>query len=204
MATARSMGLGVFAMMILISVLVLVALNYSNAVSNKKFQQFKKSFSNQQKNFGVFANQAALSAVTGGIVVPWDATPLGCIPVTAGILSLPCGKYLVTYTLRLTRVPYTGTAEAQVLVYQSNGWANGAPTYAALTQPYTQTSTQIDTVTASTPSTQSIITGTVAINVTSKKTQHIYLWLSLPTVGSLTVPVATGTDANAQLVVQPV
>lgn len=156
------------------------------------------------RNYAVLANQ---SAVTTGEIIPWTSSTIsaGAVPPAAsagdpisvdvlGNITLPIGVFLVEYTVRINKTPFDGTSTAVAQLQQT---VSGVPTNIA--QPAITTNTSIDGITAGVPESQTQITGVAIITVTSTSNNVIDLLVTLS--GGDTIPAATGTDANAELVI---
>lgn len=145
---------------------------------------------NGLRNYAVLSGQAAL---TSPATVSWIPTGLSSgISVAGGVVTLPTtGLFLVQYTVRVTlseTTAETSTATVQVL-------QGGVP----VGQPAVTTNTGIIAVTDVGDSLQFQISGYAFINSAAAAGNTIGLLVNL--TGEFTVPVATGSDANAQMVV---
>ena len=149
-------------------------------------------------NYAVLSNQAA---VTSGENIPWSpasSTVSSRISVDGlGNITLPKkGLFLVQYTVRLTKSPFNGTATATVQLQQT---VSGTPTN--ISEAAVTTNTSIDGLTNPQPESQTQLTGYALVNVTSTRNNVINLAVSITPSSNISIPQASGTDANAQLVI---
>lgn len=155
---------------------------------------------NGLRNWAVFSNQGAIVA-PGLTTIPWDGTPAftpNGISNLAGVITLPTsGIFLIMYTVRLS---YTGEAgvNAAFLAIQQSTLAGGLG-MTNITQAAVTTNTNNLAIAAGTLQ-ETQISGYALITVTSALNNAIELRLDLPATG-YTMPIALGTDANAQLTI---
>lgn len=112
-----------------------------------------------------------------------------------GAVTLPIGTFLVQYSVRFTRSPFAGTSVASAQLQQSAGG-----TLANISQPSIVQEPTIDGITEGIPSTQIVITGSAIIYVTGTSNDTVALIVTPADNNAPTI--ATGSDANAQLVIQ--
>lgn len=146
------------------------------------------------RDYAVLSNQVA---VTDGTNVTWAPLPnaisSGISVDSLGRITLPTGLYLVEYTVRLSRTPVSDTSTVVTQLQQTVG---GIPTNIA--QAAVTSNTAIDGVTNSEPASQTQITGYAIIEVTSSTNNIINLAVDI-TGSQLSIPAASGVDANAQM-----
>lgn len=147
-------------------------------------------------NFALFTNQAA---VTTGENIPWSDSNVNnsqdIIVDVAGNVTLPrTGVFLVQYTVRINKTPFNGTSSAVVQLQQTVDDVATNITQSAIT-----TNLAVDELTASVPESQTQITGFALIDTHGRHNNVINLNVTLGT--NLTIPAATGTDANAELLI---
>ncbi|GEM_PF-2050657 len=149
-------------------------------------------------NFAVFSNQ---TAITTGDIVLWASTPASSLSsgisfnASTGQITLPTsGLFLVQYSIKFNSTPFDGSSSVVAQLQQTLA---GVPTN--ITQAAITSNTAVDMLTDSGPEFQRMITGYALLNVTSTNNNVIDLVVTLGT--NATIPAATGTDANAQLVV---
>lgn len=152
--------------------------------------------------YGVFSNQVE---IVSGSNILWSPATLdsssNCLSVdNAGFITLPArpGVYLVQYTVRVTESPFTGTSTATVQLQQTN---LGLSTN--ILQPAVTSTFRTDLVTSSTPTSQTQITGYAVIRVTGAFDNVINLTATL-TGSNIFIASTTGTDANAQIMIQQI
>lgn len=150
-------------------------------------------------NFAVLSNQVA---VVTGTNIPWSPLPDTIssgivVDSTTGSITLPPfpGLFLVEYTVRITKTPFTGTAIATVQLQQT---VFGIPT--DIPQAAITSNTSVDRVTDVVPQSDTQITGFALIAVTSSVNNVINLLVTI-TGGNITIPATSGTDANAQMTI---
>jgi len=149
------------------------------------------------RNYAVLSNQAA---VTDGEKIVWSsssnvATPHVVLHDSGDISLLIPGEYLVQYTVRLTKTPFSGTATVVTQLQQTVSGVSSNISQSAVT-----TNSAIDGITDSGPSSQTQITGFAVISTTSSLDNTINLTVAI-TGENLTIPVTTDLDANAQLMI---
>lgn len=149
-------------------------------------------------NYGVLTNQAT---VVSGNNILWAATPAGnlsagiVVNTSTGNITLPTtGLFLVEYTVRFTRAPYEGTSTAIAQLQQTIAGTPTNITQSAITQ-----NVAVDGLTFAIPQSNPLVTGWALIRVTSTANNVINLQLSYG--GNDTFPVASGVDANAQMMI---
>ena len=149
------------------------------------------------RSYALFSNQVQ---VLSGTNVPWSPTTdvnnspsITVDPI--GNITLPdSGTFLVQYTVRLTKTPFNGTSTATVQLQQT---LSGVPTN--ITQSAITSNTSIDGLSSEQPSSQTQIVG-YAIVQTGSASNVINLAVNI-TGGNLTIPPASGIDANAEIVI---
>ena len=207
-------GMALFALL-MIAILVLVALSYNRSTKNGKCcksgsstrscsSPYGGSSSSSTSSIGlgyaVLSNQDPI--VTGSSNVNWAATPaanlIGGISLdsTTGVVTLPPGKFLVQYSVRFTRTPWDSPVTATAQLQQT---VNGVATN--ISQPAIVNVSANDGIQETIPLTPHMITGTAIVTVNSDLNNALTLVVS--TAPNLTLPTATGTDANAQLTILP-
>lgn len=151
--------------------------------------------------YGVFSNQVAIDS---GSNILWSPATLDsssdCISVdNAGFITLPArrGVYLVQYTVKVSESEFAGTSSATVQLQQTN---LGISTN--ILQPAVTSTSRIDLVTSSPPESQTQITGYAVIRVTGALDNVINLTATF--TGSYFMLATTGTDANAQIMIQQI
>lgn len=150
---------------------------------------------NRLAHYAVLANQAPVS--DGNI--PWapqiSTISKGINVNSSGFITLKPGLYLIEYTVRLTKSPFDGTATATVLLQQTVSYSSTNIAQSAIT-----TNTSVDGVSSCEPTSQTQITGYALIKVTKLSNNTINLVVSI-SGDNLSIPAASGTDANAEMVI---
>ena len=147
------------------------------------------------KSYAVLSNQVAVSS---GNQIPWSpvvGTSHDIFVDALGNITLPKGLFLVQYTVRINKTPYAGTTTATVQLQQT---VLGVPTN--INQPAITENISVDLVTENAPVSQTQITGYAFIKVTSASNNVLDLFVTLDNA-SLTIPAASGVDANAQIAI---
>ena len=114
----------------------------------------------------------------------------------SGLITLPTsGIFLVQYTVRFDKSPFNGTSTAVVQLQQTV-----AGVLANVTQPTVTNNNSNDGVTAAQPASQVQVSGYALITTTSSTNNTLALGVTI-TGSNLSVPAASGIDANAQFTI---
>jgi len=146
---------------------------------------------NGLRNWAVFSNQEAVG--NGGTVLFADASSANTAGITntAGSITLPVGGiFLVMYTVRFSIAAATASGLALAQLQQTVG---GTPTDISFAVINTFDETAAGTAISSQ------VSGYALITTTSTSNNVINLIIGLDT--GFTLPLATGTDANAQITI---
>lgn len=156
------------------------------------------------RTYALLTNQAEIAESTAGNPVLWDATysgnlsPAISVDTTSGLITLPTGTFFVEYSVRLDRFPpylYPGTSLAKVQLQQTSGGI-----LADITQPAVVNNAFADVGDElPVPVSERQVTGYALITVTSASNNVLDLVVTV--TQNATIPAATGTDANAQMVI---
>jgi hypothetical protein len=181
---------GLVAFALLAAILVIISLVYSRS------RKGRSGSSRKSQHYAVLSNQAAVASASSVLWAASSATSIspGVVLNTAnGSLTLPFGTYLVQYSVRFNKTPFDGTTTATAQLQQTVAGVMTNIGQAAIVD-----NTAVDAVPgALTPVSQTVFTGQAIVTVNSITNNAISLFV---TPGSdITVPAATGTDANAQL-----
>jgi len=159
------------------------------------------SFSrSRSKVHGIFSNQGAIDTTAGPIL--WDAStdtvhPHLSLNATTGAITLPRGKYLVQYTVRLAQSPFDGTSTAVAQLQQT---VNNVLTN--ITQPAIINNSHVDGLTNAQQQANPVIIGSAIICVTSHQDNKIAVNFTPDTNNVMAA--TTGLDANAQIVISQI
>jgi hypothetical protein len=148
--------------------------------------------------YAVLSNQAAVTNGDNILWAPFSGGASSHIGVDgAGNITLDSpGKYIVQYTVRVTRSPFNGTAVASLQLQQTVG---GVPTN--INTATITNATFIDGVTNNEPQSDTQITAYAFIEVTGNGDKVINLRAVFDDESNLSIPAASGLDANAQMII---